>query len=200
VRAAEQGNAKEMAALIHEGVDVDYEGQDKITPLIWVMANHDYAGVEALLELGANPNQKGMYGNSPMWLAAARRDPRMLKLVLKYGGDPNITGAGKRTALEAAVNQFDVDSIDLLVKHGADINYANGVGQSAATWAVALGRFEIVRHLLDLGYVHDLQNLAAWVQARDVDAAEQPNKDRVIAMLRARGVQYPVPKRHSAAR
>ena len=196
VHAAEADDTAKMQALVKQGADVNAMGKDKITPLVWVMANRNYAGVEALLKLGANPNLKGTYGNSPTWLAAGRHDPKMLELMLKYHGDPNIIGAGQITALEIAVRQFDVRNIDILVKHGANINYANSVGQSAATWAAALGHFDILAHLLDLGYSHDLQRLAAGVQGRLVDAAEQPEKDRVIQMLRARGVQYPVPKRH----
>jgi ankyrin repeat protein len=196
VRAAETDDVGKMRGLVHEGADINYAGTDGITPLVWVMADHDDATVEALLQLGADPNKKIGNGNSPMWLAAGRNDPKMLELMLKYHGDPNIIGAGQITALEIAVRQFDVRNINMLVKHGADINYANSVGQSAATWAVALGQFDIVAHLLDLGYSHNLQDLAGWVQASKVDATEQPEKNRVIQMLRARGVQYPVPKRH----
>ena len=85
--------------------------------------------------------------------------------------------------------------IDTMIKHGANLNYSNDVGESAATWAAALGHFDILAQLLDLGYSHDLQGLAAGVQGRKVDSAEQPEKDRVIQMLRARGVQYPVPRK-----
>lgn len=199
VRAAEADDTAKMQALVRQGANVNAMGKDKITPLVWVMANRNYAGVEALLKLGANPNLKGMYGNSPMWLAAGRHDPRMLELMLKHGGNPNIVGAGQRTALEEAVNQMDVPTIDILVKYGANLNYANDGGESAATWAAALGRFDILAHLLDLGYSHDLQGLAAGVQGRLVSADEQPEKDHVIQMLRARGVQYPVPQKHSHA-
>lgn len=195
VRAAEANDTAKMQALVKQGADINAMGNDKITPLVWVMANHNYAGVEALLKLGANPNLKGAHGNSPMWLAAGRHDSRMLELMLKYHGDPNIIGAGQITALEIAVRQFDVRNIDTLIKHGANLNYSNDVGESAATWAAALGHFDILAHLLDLGYSHDLQGLAAGVQGRKVDSAEQPEKDRVIQMLRARGVQYPVPRK-----
>lgn len=197
VRAAETADTARISALIRQGADINYAGKDQISPLMWVMAGHNYAGVEALLKQGANPNQKGMYGNSPMWLAAGRHDPKMLDLMLKYRGNPNIIGAGQRTALEEAVNQMDVQTIDILVKHGANLNYANDVGESAATWAAALGRFDILAHLLELGYSHDLQGLAAGVEGTHVSAGEQPEKDHVIQMLRARGVQYPVPRKHS---
>lgn len=199
VRAAEADDTAKMRTLIEQGADINAMGKDKVTPLVWVMANRNYAGVEALLKLGANPNLKGTYGNSPTWLAAGRQDPKMLELMLKHGGNPNIIGAGQRTALEEAVNQMDVPTIDMLVKHGANLNYANEVGESAATWAAALGRFDILAHLLELGYSHDLQGLAAGVEGTRVSADEQPEKDHVIQMLRARGVQYPVPRKHPRA-
>jgi len=199
VRAAEDANVNRMRTLVQEGADVNYAGKNGVTPLVWVMADRDYGGVEALLKLGANPNQKMTNHNSPMWLAAGRDDLKMLKLMLQYHGDPNIIGAGQITALEIAVRQFLIPNIDLLVRSGANINYADNVGQSAATWAAALGHFDIVVHLLELGYSHNLQDLAGWVEARKVNPEEQPNKDRVIAMLRARGVQYPVPRKHPHA-
>ncbi len=80
------------------------------------------------------------------------------------------------------------------MKYGANVNFANAVGDSAATWAASLGRFDLVGHLLELGYSNNLGHLAAMVQARHVpkDSEAQRLKDRVIDMLHARGLQYPV--------
>ncbi|HEY3520728.1 MAG TPA: ankyrin repeat domain-containing protein [Rhodanobacteraceae bacterium] len=196
VRAAESGNVEKMQALVQEGANVNDAGKQGVTPLVWVMTDHDYAGVEALLKLGADPNKKIANHNSPMWLAAGRDDRKMLALMLKYHGDPNIIGTGYASALEIAVRQFYVHNVDLLVKNGADINLVDPAGDTAATSAASVGHFDILAHLLELGYSHNLQDLAGWVEASKVNAHEQPNKDRVITMLRARGVQYPVQRRH----
>lgn len=194
VKAAEAGNTQKMDALVRQGADVNYIGQEGITPLVWVMADHNKAGVEKLLKLGADPNKKIEDENSATWLAAGRDDPQMLELLLQYHGDPNTVGEHYTTALEIAVRQFQVKNIDLLVKFGADLNYADQTGDSAATWAATMGRFDIVAHLLDLGYSNNLRHLAARIQARHVppNSEQQRWKDHVIEMLKARGVQYPV--------
>jgi uncharacterized protein len=193
IKAAKSGSTQEMEELVRQGADVNYVGQEGITPLVWVMADHNKAAVEKLLKLGADPNKRLDNGNSPTWLAAGRDDPQMLELFLKYHGDPNIIG-DRTTALEVAVEESQIKNIDLLVKFGADLNHEDRTGDSAATWAVAMGSFDIAAHLLDLGYSNNLRNLAASVQVRHVPAnsEQQRWKDRVIEMLKARGVQYPV--------
>jgi uncharacterized protein len=194
IQAAEVGNIAKMEALAHQGADVNYAGDEGQTPLVRVMAGNRKDSVEKLLELGADPNRKLANGNSPTWLAAGRDDPKMLELLLQHRGDPNIVGTHDATALEIAVRQSLSKNIDLLVKYGANVNDANAVGDSAATWAASLGHFDLVGHLLELGYSNNLRHLAAMVQARHVpkDSEAQRWKDRVIDMLRARGVQYPV--------
>ena len=199
VKVAEAGDTQKMEALVRQGADVNYAGQEGMTPLVWVMADHNKAGVEKLLKLGADPNKKIDDENSATWLAAGRDDPQMLELLLQYHGDPNTVGSHYTTALEIAVRQFQVKNIDLLVKFGANLNYADQTGDSAATWAVTMGRFDIVAHLLDLGYSNNLRHLAAFIQARHVppNSEQQRWKDKVLKMLEQRDVNIPPPPKVS---
>ena len=204
IHAAESGQYDRMTELVHQGVDVNHAGKDGMTPLGWVMQAHDKRGVGLLLEFGANPNQKFANGDSPTWQAAGFDDPEMLELFLQHHGDPNIVDKRETTALEAAVGSILPKNIDLLLQYGADLNYMDERGYSAAAHAVAIGHFELAAHLLDRGYSRDLQSLALGVQIRQVppDSEAQRWKDRVIEMLKARGVNYPVrplkPKKHRA--
>jgi ankyrin repeat protein len=194
IKAANKGEIAEMDSLVRQGADPNSVGNEGQTPLVWAIASNNKTGIQKLLELGADPNKKMTNDNSATWLAAGRDDPKMLELLLQHRGDPNTVGAHDTTALEIAARQSLSKNIDLLVKYGANVNFANAVGDSAATWAASLGRFDLVGHLLELGYSNNLGHLAAMVQARHVpkDSEAQRLKDRVIDMLRARGVQYPV--------
>lgn len=188
VKAAEAGDS------LPTGVDVNYSGEKGVTPLIWVMASGNRDAVKKLLELGADPNKKIDNLNSATWLAAGRDDVEMLELMLLHKGNPNILGSDGASALVIAVRQRLPKNIDLLVKFGADLNCSTPGRDTAATWAASLAQFDLLDHLLELGYSNDLRHLAAMVQANHLpkDSPQQRWKDKVIQTLRQRGVEYPV--------
>lgn len=191
IAAVESGDVPRAQAQLSRGVSVNYQGKEGITPLVWVMGGGDRNAVERLLRLGADPNQK-VAGNSPTWMAAGRHDTLMLELLLHYHGDPNTVGDDGSSALEIAVQEHFGQNVDLLTQHGADINHVDEHGESAATWAAITGRLDLVAHLLELGYSHDLQSLAWTVDGDSVNAEQQPWKARVAHMLQERGVKYPL--------
>jgi len=94
-----------------------------------------------------------------------------------------------------AIEQGHLDNFDLLLEHGANINDADLVGNTAATAAVATGRFDIVAELLNRGYDYQLRGLGRDVQGRFVPANSDAAREKtiVIQMLEARGVKFPVP-------
>src|SRR5712692_3229535 len=198
VEAASRGDLGAVDAQIRAGADVNYMGTDGISPLLWVLVEgrhaHNLKGAEHLLKAGANPNYRDEKRKaSAMALAAGGDSPQILELLLKYKGDPNLIGPRGEPLLHIAAGEFRKENIDLLLKHGADINMHESTGTTAAQTAVRLGRFDITAYLLEKGLSYNLEGLAKSVEARRVppNSEAQRWKDKVIEMLKERGVKFP---------
>jgi hypothetical protein len=183
-----------MDTLVKKGVDVNATGDQGGPVLWWVFGCKNYAGVEKLLSLGANPNYKVGGTDSVMWIAAAADDPKWLPLMLAHGGDPNIW-SGPTSALMLAIGYNRMQNFQLLLEDGADVN-AHDIGhESAATYAVAKRRYDIVIVLLDHGYNYELPMLARMMNNSVIspNSIASVQRKEVLDMLKARGVDLPPP-------
>lgn len=199
VDAGSRGDIAEMDALIEQGADVNMVGRDGVTPLIWVMAQRNREGAERLLKAGANPNAKMIRHQSAMSLATGGNQPRMLELLLQHGGDPNLEGPDDDPLLNIAALKQKDEQLRILLKHGADIN-SNKRGETAAVVAAAMGRFDEVVFLLEKGLTYNLNGLARTVAVRHVPPQSKQHiaKEKVIEMLKAKGIQFPPPSKRMA--
>ncbi|MBO3276555.1 ankyrin repeat domain-containing protein [Pseudomonas schmalbachii] len=192
VDAASRGDFARADAQIKAGADVNDVGDEGLTPLLWVMGTtRDVRKIEYLLKAGANPNyivKPG--GESAMYFAAGGDRPDILELLLRYKGDPNLTGPRGNLMLVSAVGQLRDKNVDLLLKYGADINLPDKHNKTVANYAAIFGRFDLLARFLDLGLNYDLQGVARSVAIRQVpaDSEQQRWKDKVIEMLKVRGV------------
>lgn len=195
VTAGDNEDFKGMDTAIHDGADVNAVGKDGISPLMWLLTNRHLKSAERLLQAGANPNYKEPKDNySAIAVAAGGSYPEMLELLLKYGGDPNARGLEHNDPLLIiAVMHFRDANIDLLLKYGADINIHRADGDTAANVAVGLGRFDLAAKFLERGLTHNLLNLAKDAEISQVrpNSEAQRWKDKVIEMLKERGIKFP---------
>lgn len=112
------------------------------TPLYRAVRAVDLAAVKLLVESGANPSLAIMDGSTPLMAAAGLGAPR--------GGDEEVTEAGDRNN--------PVDVMKLLVDNGADVNAANGVGMTAAHFAVQRGNEHVIEYLARQGAKFDVED------------------------------------------
>ncbi len=192
VEAACHGDIPKIDALVKQGANVNATGYRDMSVLAWAMACKSYRGTERLLELGANPNfkMKETGDISPTWIAAGSRDPRWLPMMLAHGGYPNITGPGGfRSALSLAIEQNRMQNVQLLLDHGANVNEHDSGGNSAATDAAALAKFDAVEMLLKHGYDYNLQDLTNAVYVEHIPPNDPKHAAwlRVLQILAAKG-------------
>lgn len=192
-RAGAEGDVDLMDRLVARGADVNYQGFEGITPLLWVLPSRNKEGLKKLLELGADPNQKSRREVSPMWMAAGADDPEFLKILLSHGGDPNIRGYGGRPALFVAAEEREMDNITLLLRAGADINAHTEFGDNVAMICAGLGYFDLVYFFLENGLTHDLEVVARDVDIRRIyEGSDQYQwKQRVVDLLKRKGMTFP---------
>lgn len=194
VAAARRRDFREVDALIAKGVDVNYRGAQGITPIAWVVAAGDVRAAAHLLDAKADPNVKMPKNASAMSIAVELGTPAMLEQLLKKGGDPNLRGPDNDPLLSIAARKQRKDQIDVLLKYGADINgYNKRDDGTAATAAATMGRFDLAVYLVERGLSFELQKLGAVAELRVVPKASEQQrwKERLIEMLKERGVTFP---------
>ncbi len=163
-KAAGRGQVKKIDALIAQAVNVNTRGTSSATPLFWALKKRNLKGVTRLLELGADPNIMYDDGGSVIHWAASYRKYPLLKAVLEHGGDPNLVSIGdfKETPLFGVIDVIfrsdDIRCLNLLVEHGADVDARNFSGVTPAISAASLGRFDLVKELLEHGADYQLTN------------------------------------------
>jgi ankyrin repeat protein len=197
VEAASAGDFKKVDAQIQAGANVNAIGKDGVTPLIWQTYSWNIKAMEKMLQVGANPNYRDAKDHfSALYMAIEAKRADLLIVLLRYKGDPNLMDPNGEPLLDTAISALSSECVELLLKSGADVNIVNSNGKSPARSAVALGQFDLVILLLEHGLSRNLQDLALSVQNRDVppDSDAQRLKDKVIEMLKTRGVTYPDPR------
>ncbi len=194
--AAVSGNVSVMQTLVQKKqVNVNARGTDDVTPLLFAVKNGNKKGVETLLQLGADPNAKARFENSPMTEAVeSRRDTAILEILLKNGGDPSIQEKGE-PILSIAITSDNPPAAYILANHGADLNALIGTGTAtAASKAAQYGYYELACFLLEKGTTAQLERLAWSTYKSTVHVPEghkeYPYREKLIAMLRERGINY----------
>lgn len=194
VEAASSGDANQVKAKIKAGADVNYVGTKGMTPLVWLYFQNRQRGIEFLLDDGADPNyREPVRGVSILSMAAHDNETELLELLLKHKGNPDLVGPDGRSLLQLAVFARNRKSIDLLLQYGANVNLVDSRNETAANTAVGFGQFDVAAQFLERGLVHNLQDLAKDVEISTVPqySDAQRWKEKVIEMLKARGVKFP---------
>ena len=89
IKAIEREDVSEIGKAIQAGGDVNYIGNEEMTPLSWAFSKQKKVSFKELLKRGANPNfetrQKARHNNgySVMQFAALSQDRYYLKMALK---------------------------------------------------------------------------------------------------------------------
>lgn len=164
--AIEESDLEEIDRMVAAGADVNSQGKNGMTPLLWAYPDNQLERFEKLLKLGADPNilvrsdfdTRGTIrpGMSITHLAAGTRFPGYFKAVMEHGGDPDlISGAGEaplhiiiRVNLDSKLKQ---ERIQLLIDRDADLNAVHlnstPVRMAVSRW----GQYELALMLLEAG-------------------------------------------------
>jgi ankyrin repeat protein len=167
-RAIEANDLAEMGRLVKAGADVNAQGKDKMTPLLWAFPDNHLPRFKWLLEHGANPNvvvegefntrQTISRGDSVTHMACKTSLPGYFKAVFDHGGDPNIRHTGplgfSQTPLFAVITRGDGDKaaqIRRLIDLGADMNALSNGGTPAMQAVSWFGQYELALMMLEAG-------------------------------------------------
>ena len=167
-QAIEAKDLIEIDRLVDAGADLNAQGKDKMTPLLWAFPDNKLERFKVLLELGADPNViiEGKFnshgamraGDSVTHMAAKTNFPGYCAAVFEHGGDPNFVNSSVVASGDTPV--FGViksgatgkkESIRLLIEKNANLNHRNASGSTPAMAAVGRGHYDIALILLIAG-------------------------------------------------
>jgi ankyrin repeat protein len=149
--AAMLDELKEIRSLIDEGVDVNAEAYDGLTPLMGAAIAGRTDAVKLLLENGANTNAKYFDGTTALVFAAIRGRVETVKLLLANGADVNAKTDDGMTPLILGAGSADPKITKLLLDKGADVNAKDRHGGTALMSAATVCLVDTMKLLLDKG-------------------------------------------------
>ena len=184
VAAAKAGDRAEVRRLIAARANVNAQGPDGSTALLWAAYNGDAEMVRALLAAGAKVDSVSRYNVTPLLQAARTGETPVIEALLAAGADANLTPDGVESPLMAAARTGKVDAIRVLLTKGAQINAVDGEqSESALMWAAAEGHIEAVNALMEAGAN---PNLRAKLTGMDRRHADHPTGGFTALMWAAR--------------
>jgi len=160
--AAAEGDLSGLRALLDRGVPPDEMGRDGISPLMWAARRGQVGAMARLLDAGAaiDLRDRHYHGWTPMLHAIHKGQVEAVRLLLDRGADVNAASTdGGLTPLIAASGGCDCDGdrgvkemdaiVFLLLDRGADPRAEMQGKINALSNAVAAGRTEVVKRLLE---------------------------------------------------
>ncbi|NOZ54516.1 MAG: hypothetical protein GXP08_15520 [Gammaproteobacteria bacterium] len=151
IRAIEKDDEAKARALIAQGLSLNVQGDEGITPLFWLMTQKNKAGMRLAIKLGADPNFADPNGDSPVVFAAGANDDELLLILLEGGGNPNAVDSDGHPAIFGAIGGERLEQIKMLMRFGADINLTDRSGRNGALYGADINRFEMVHYLIEQG-------------------------------------------------
>ncbi|MGI9420704.1 MAG: hypothetical protein ACR2RA_23015 [Geminicoccaceae bacterium] len=198
-RAAVSGDLPEMEAAVAAGADVDYQGEQKMTPLAWAMFAEGKAGFEKLVQLGADPFLQDEKTRTVAAITTGVDDPDYLEILLKNGMDPNQPeGHQGLPVIFEAIAHSRWPQFELLLEYCTDLHWVRepGSAKSIGSKAALPEHYDMLLRLLEEGYAFDLTGLASSILRPDIDKEAFPEaaakRERILDILRDRGVSFPV--------
>ena len=196
--AAKDGNYALVASLIKNGANVNFQGNEKWTPLHIVSQYGHVAVAQLLLDSNADVNALTDIGGIPLHLAAGYGFISIVQLLLNRGAHVNAIatkGNAKTTPLLVAVHGC-VSIVALLLDKGAHID-APGC-RNPLMFAARQNNIVVVEALLSYGaqIPADLATNACIIKAQDNRSKLSQAKDfKTVAKLLSQGAfAYPMVK------
>jgi ankyrin repeat protein len=191
IRAAQQGDADTVRALLAAGASVTAVDDDDATGLVRAAYGNHLEVARLLVEAGADVNHQDRTRQSAFLIATSDGFHELLVLTLEHGADVHRTDSYNGTGLIRAADRGHVDVIRTLLTTDIAIDHVNRLGWTALLEAVILGdggprHTEVVRLLVEAGA--DL-NLADGQGVTPLGHARRKGQTAVIAILEAAGAR-----------
>ncbi len=212
--AIEWDDTNKMGKMLKDGLDINKQGNQGMTFLIYSFLKDKKKSYEFLVEHGADQNipinaeekldnDWSLKGKDTSLTMAAgdAEDPFYLETGLKNGGNPN-TVFNDVHILHNAIRVHSFTNVQLLIEAGADVNglYETNKGGPPLWNAISGSQYDIAYYLLQKGANPDLykdeitfdiyQYKVRSSLGKDDLEMQKEYKDKVIKILEGRGFDF----------
>jgi ankyrin repeat protein len=151
-----------------------------------------------LIERGANPNYNPPKNMNALAWSSWSKDHAIFYYLMQHGGNPNLKNYRGEPLTFDAASQLHFDEMWYLLDRGADINAKGLAGETLLIYLADLNQFEQIAKLIERGADYTIPDgggttVAFIAQERHVSPEFEVWRQKVIQMLKDRGVKFPVP-------
>eukprot|EP00210_Caulerpa_lentillifera_P007981 g7620.t1 len=147
-KAAQYNRIDDAKELIMNGMDIDIQDTNGLTPLY--IASHKNS-IEELIARGASIDLRERHGASPLHVVAKKNYIEVAKELINNGANVDLKKDGGLTPLHIAVQHNSINVAKLLINKGANMDLQNKDGMSPLHIAASNGRVNLIKILLKQG-------------------------------------------------
>ena len=148
--AACEEQLETMQKLLSVGVNIDSQGSEGLTTLMYAAARGKKKAVQFLLQQGADINKTSPSG-AALHAAVSSNQSEIVEILLENGADIDVTDDEGWTALNLACKNSNMDIFWILLNREANLNLATPDGITPLFSSVANENLEMVKTLLARG-------------------------------------------------
>ncbi len=203
VKSALDHDTNTIKSLLKSGVDVNFIGKKKMTPLIYVILKQDKEAAKILLDVGADASLVVEGVGSAMGIASQLENTDILMTLINSGININahiLTNDQPLTWYAAEVN--NLAALEILFKNGLSVDTRNSSGNTLLIESIMVNNIELALWLIDHGSnVHAINifliSAAECIQSRANRGGDGINASKyqhLVKIFEDKGVQFPVPE------
>ncbi len=161
MQACSKGLVKNVALFLNQGADINFEIEQKLTPLHCASIEGHYDVVKYLLDHGANINAETDNNHTPLLLVSAdyfknTHNFKIIKLLFEYGASIHSDNEITPTPLHVVCNEGDSTNFTLIkffLEKGIDINIKSPQGKTPLHFACEEGdkKLKMIDFLIENG-------------------------------------------------
>jgi ankyrin repeat protein len=152
-----------VKALLEQGLDVNAQDDEGLTPLHCAVQGGHKEIAELLIANGADINSKDKEGHTSLYYAVSNEDKDMVEFLVTKGADVHLVPEKGYPLLSHAVWSGNRDIVELLVAHGARFDVKDQDGFTAFRYAASQGNRELVEFFVAKGADISSLHMAACV-------------------------------------
>jgi ankyrin repeat protein len=149
--AASKGYVSEIQRIIKNGADPDTRTYEKVTPLMYAVANNQLDAVKALLAYNIDVNAMSAFSETPLLAAVKNGNVEIAETLIRDSANINLADRYGATPLHYAAIYGYFYMVDMLLYYEAQINYKTNDGTTPLIAAIWAGNSDIADLLIQNG-------------------------------------------------
>ncbi len=133
--AVKKSNYEKASRMIEEGILLNTNDSDGLTPLAYALKNDDEKMFDLLISKGADINRKILDGNSHLIFYISNRRYKLIEKIIDSGVNINFQDRIGRTALMNAIEKKNLSAINILVAKDFDKEITDYSGKNIFDYA-----------------------------------------------------------------